>query len=301
MSKRVKFGLVGAGVFAGYHANKLSVHPEIEFIGVFDPDQSRAAKIANQHNIKVLSADALYAQSEAIIIACPASFHGEMALKALKAKCHCLIEKPLAVSLDEAMSIVELADTHELVVQVGHQERMVLKAIGLLDIAEKPLAISALRQNPYSQRGTDTSVTLDLMTHDIDICTALFGRAPDRVLGWSKPVVSKTPDKAEAELHYDKARVQLKASRIAEHGARRMAVTYASGQVHIDFNTKTLINDSDHDLNTDFGSSELAQDSLGAATQLFVAAIMDRGPVLVSAQDGLIAVNVATQIDGGLA
>ena len=299
MSKRVKFGLVGAGVFAGYHANKLSANPKVEFIGVFDPDQSRAANLADKHGVEILSIDVLFGQSEAIIIACPASFHGEMALKALEAKCHCLIEKPMAVSLDEATSIVKLSDMNELVVQVGHQERMVLKAIGLLDIAEKPLAISALRQNPYSQRGTDTSVTLDLMTHDIDICTALFGRAPDRVKGWSKPVRSKAPDKAEADLHYDKARVQLKASRIAEHGERRMTVTYASGQVQIDFNAKTLINESEHDLNADFGKSELAKDSLGAATQAFITAIFDQQPVMVSARDGLIAVNVATQIDGG--
>ncbi len=300
MKKRIQFGMIGAGVFAGYHANKLSANPLVDFIGVFDPALPRATKLAQLHKVQVLSEPALFARCEAVIIACPASFHGEMALKALEAGCHCLIEKPLAITSAVARAIADFADKNDLVVQIGHQERMVLKAIGLLDIDELPLAISAIRQNPYAERGLDTSVTLDLMTHDIDICTALFGRAPDRISGWSKPVRSETPDIAEAELYYGEASAKLKASRVVDVGERRMRVTYASGQVHIDFNTKTLINDSDHDLNTDFGSSELAQDSLGAATQLFVAAIMDRGPVLVSAQDGLIAVNVATQIDGGL-
>ena len=78
-----------------------------------------------------------------------------------------------------------------------------------------------------------------------------------------------------------------------------MTVTYASGQVQIDFNAKTLINESEHDLNADFGKSELAKDSLGAATQAFIAAIFDQQPVMVSARDGLIAVNVATQIMEG--
>ena len=298
MSDTMKIGLVGAGVFAGYHANKLSEHPRVSFVGVHDPDRPRACALAEKHGVEVMDADALHAACDAMVIACPASFHGEMAIRALEADCHCLIEKPLAVTVGDAERIVGISKKKSLVVQVGHQERMVLKAIGLLDVEEVPLAVNAVRSSPYSSRGTDTSVTMDLMTHDIDICTALFGRAPDSVSGQSRPVKSKTADEANAVLTYGYARAKLSASRVVETGERHMTVTYPSGTVKIDFNAKTLVNATDHDLNARFGDSDLAKDSLGAATKSFIAAILDKTPVMVSAEEGLIAVRTAAEVDG---
>jgi len=175
---------------------------------------------------------------------------------------------------------------------------MVLHAIRLLDVAEKPLRVDAIRSNPYSSRGTDTSVTMDLMTHDIDICTALFGREPDVVSGQSRRVKSERPDEATAVLSYGNARATLSASRIVEQGERRMTIAYASGRVVIDFNAKTLLNETKYDLNANFGETDLAKDSLGAASVAFISAIILGSAVPVSASDGLIAVQVAAQIDG---
>ena len=293
----MKIGLIGAGVFAGYHANKLAEHPHIHFVGVYDPDSSRALALAQKHNVVLLPAEALYEASEAVVIACPASFHGEMAIRALEANCHCLIEKPLAVDVQEAEKIVALSQEKNLTVQVGHQERMVLKAIGLLDVAERPLRVDAIRSNPYSSRGTDTSVTMDLMTHDIDICTALFGGGPDKVSGQSRRIKSERPDEATAVLSYGNASARLSANRIVEQGQRLMTIDYASGRVVIDFNAKTLLNETKYALNADFGDTDLAKDSLGAASVAFISAILDGTPVPVSAEDGLIAVRVAMQID----
>jgi len=299
MAELLKMGVIGAGVFAGYHANKLAEHPGIDFIGVHDPDAERAGFGAQKHGVKAMSATALYVACDAVVIACPASYHGEMAIGALRAGCHCLIEKPIATSVAEAEAIRALADDANRIAQIGHQERLVAEAIGLHIISEKPLRIEAIRANPYSLRGTDTSVTMDLMTHDIDLCTMLFGGAPLSVRGEAGRVRSATPDMAYGILSYPSGKAYLLASRVAEQGKRVMTITYESGEIVIDFNAKTLTNTTTYKLNAEFRVDPIAKDSLGAATNRFVRAVLDGDPVLVSAGDGLIAARVATEIDRG--
>lgn len=301
MSEQLKVGLIGAGVFAGYHASKLAQHPRVEFTGVVDRSGKRAALLAETHNIEVLALADLLEKSDAVVIASPATAHGEIAKKALSAGCHCLIEKPLATSLSEAEMIAVLSLEKNLVVQVGHQERMVLKAIGLDRISERPLKIEAVRNAAYSPRGTDTSVTFDLMTHDIDLCTALMGGAPDSVKGESGCVRSLAPDMAYAELSYGTSVARLSASRVAEAGQRWMKLSYPSGDVKIDFNAKTLLNSTRFALDKKFADNKIAKDSLGAATDMFVRAVLDGGPVSVSADAGAIAVRIAESIDKGRA
>lgn len=299
MSEKLKVGLIGAGVFAGYHANKLTAHPRVEFTGVVDRSGKRAAALGGKHGIPVLSLTDLLHVSDAVVIASAASAHGDLAVQALKSGCHCLIEKPLATSVSAAEKIASTAATHGLVVQVGHQERMVLAAIGLSEIKERALRIEAVRYSPYSVRGTDTSVTMDLMTHDIDLCTAVMGQAPDLVRGEARPVRSKTPDMAYGLLNYGDSTARLSASRVENAGERWMKLTYPSGEVRIDFNAKTLTHSTDFALDENFADNMIAKDSLGAATDIFVNAVLDGSPVLVSAEEGAIAVRTAMMIDRG--
>jgi len=299
MSERLKIGLIGAGVFAGYHANKLSANPRVDFVGVVDRSRERAARLAKIHNVPISTMSGLLASSDAVIIASPASAHDAIATQALGARCHALIEKPLAVTSAKADEIVKLAVKQNCIVQLGHQERLILRAIGLDSIKERPLKIEAVRHSPYSLRGTDTSVTFDLMTHDIDLCTALLGGAPDKILGESGRVRSETADMAYACLYYGPIIVHLSASRVADVSERWMRLTYPSGEVRVDFNAKTLTNSTSFALNANFGEDAIARDSLGAATDIFVRAVLDGTPVLVSAEDGAIAVKVAEAIDKG--
>jgi len=300
MVERLKIGLIGAGVFAGYHANKLAAHPRVSFTGINDLNSDQAKQLADIHNVPVLLLGELIEGADAVVIASPATTHGAIAVKALKAGCHCLIEKPLTISAPDADEIVALAAAKNLTVQVGHQERLVLRAIGLEEVAERPIKIEAVRNSPYSTRGVDTSVTMDLMTHDIDLCTMLMSAAPDKIEGRAQNVRSITPDKAEATLTYGDCIVNLKSSRVAESSNRRMKISYPSGIVEIDFNTKTLTHTTPFALNTNFAGDPRAKDSLGAATDIFVSAILDKTPVLVSAEEGAIAVLTALQIDEAL-
>lgn len=300
MSEQLKIGLIGAGVFAGYHANKLAAHPRVSFSGVIDSHGEKAEKLADLHSVAALPFSDLLERSDALVIASPAVTHGSIAVQALKAGCHCLIEKPLTISALDADEIITLAASKNLTVQVGHQERLVIRAIGLMDVAERPVKIEAVRNSPYTTRGTDTSVTLDLMSHDIDLCTALFAAAPDAVEARAQRVKSDTPDKAEAVLTYGKSNAILSSSRVETRSTRRMKITYPSGVVEIDFNAKTLTHTTPFALNADFAEDERAKDSLGAATDIFVRAILEKTPVLVTAEEGAIAVLTALQIDGAL-
>jgi predicted dehydrogenase len=298
-AENLKVGLIGAGVFGGYHANKLASDKRVNFLGVFDPDSERASALAEKHSVEAYKTSSdLFAKAQAVIIACPASYHGEMAMAALEADCHALIEKPIATSLEEAERITDLAQEKNLVVQIGHQERFVARAIGLDKVTETPTHIIAVRNTGYSPRGTDTSVTLDLMTHDIDLCCFLMREAPNSVSGTSEPIKSRTPDTARAELNFSKGSAILSASRVEEGVSRQMTLKYQSGTVLIDFAAKTLQHDIPFELNADFGSDPSAADSLGAATNSFISAVLNGSPVSASALDGLTAARVALQIDG---
>ena len=298
MSETVKFGIVGAGVFGGYHANKLTAHPRIAFIGVNDAKMQGAQNLASKHNVRAFeSFELLLAEVDAVIIATPACFHGLLAVQALEAGKHCLVEKPIAAELEQAQRIIELAQAHKLIVQIGHQERFVAQAIGLDKVPERPLKIKACRLGPPSGRGGDVSVTLDLMSHDIDLVLMLMGEMPDRVTGQTRSENTPFSDETHARLSFGDTQVTLQASRLAPSYKRVMEITYPSGQAIIDFNAKTLSHDTPFDLNANFAESPAAKDSLGAATDRFVNAILGQADVMVSAQDGYKALKLALQID----
>lgn len=298
MSKKLSIGVVGAGVFGGYHAQKCAAHPRLDFIGFFDPDITRAKLQAAKHGGEAFNSFAhLLASCEAVVIATPASHHGDMAQAALLAGCHVLIEKPIADDAEKAAEIVALGKARNLVVQVGHQERFVLKAIGLDKVTERPIRITGHRRSPYSERGTDVSVTLDLMTHDLDLVLWMMGEDPIEISGRSERVRSATADAAHAILKFEDATVRLEASRAEELSSRQMQIIYPSGTVDIDFNAKTLRHNTPFELDANFGENPMAQDSLGAATHAFAEAVLDGKPVEITGGNGLRALRAALKVD----
>lgn len=299
MSKKLRMGVVGAGVFGGYHAGKCASHPRVDFVGIYDPDLARAQAGAAKHGVRAFETyEALLSAVDAVIVASPASYHGQMAMGAINAGCHVLIEKPIANTVEEGQAIVDLAAKMQRVVQVGHQERFVMRAIGLDKVQERPLSIVGHRRSPYSPRGTDVSVTLDLMTHDLDLVLWLMDCDPVQITGESKAVNSAAPDFAHANLKFDDGEAQLEASRVAQASSRRMTIVYPSGTVEIDFNAKTLHHNTPFALNADFGEDPMARDSLGAATNAFVEAVLDGKPVAITGGNGLRALKAALIVDG---
>lgn len=300
MSNCLKVGVVGAGVFAGYHAAKVMGHDRAVFSGVYDRNDVSAAALAKKHGAHVHdSIAALARMSDALIIALPASYHTKAALIGLEQGCHLLVEKPLAARLSEAAQIVDAANKAGRVLQVGHQERIVTHAIGLHDIPERPTQIEIIRHTPRATRNLDTSVVMDLMVHDLDLLNALYG-APDWIsTEMAKRVYSDELDEVRAEAGYGAMTVYLSASRDADL-ERRWVLRYPEGTVEIDFGQKTLRHDTPFSLDADFGSHPHVQDNLAAAFDHFVRACLDGSPPLATGEDGLAAVRAATQIEGTL-
>jgi len=299
MTKKLSIGVVGAGKFGGYHAGKCDAHSKIDFRGVFDINETAANLVADRYSVsRFASFDAMIEACQAIIIAAPANFHADYAIKALSRGRHILIEKPLAVSVKDAERITELASKHNLVVQLGHQERFVGRAIGLDKITEKPILIKARRLSPFSERGTDTSVTMDLMTHDIDLANWLLGSSPTHITAYGVRRRTNLPDHVFAELEYGDRRVFLEASRLSENSHRSLEISYPSGTIIIDLNAKTLKHDTSFSLNEKFGSHPEAMDSLGAGTNEFVNAVLENRRSFIPGTAGLEAVRVAVALDG---
>ena len=140
----LRAGVAGAGVFGGFHARKYAEALAADFIGVFDPAAEAAEKAASAHGARAFSDfDALLAEIDVVTIAAPASFHYELARAALNAGKHVLVEKPIALNLSDADDLIALAEANGLTLQVGHQERFVAEAFGLLALPEAPRHLKA--------------------------------------------------------------------------------------------------------------------------------------------------------------
>ena len=294
--QNLRVGVVGAGVFAGYHANKVADHPRATLTGIHDQSAEAAARASQRLSCEAFgTAEALFTASDAVIIATPATTHADLAIGALQAGCHVLIEKPIATTRDGAAAI--LAARGDRVLQVGHQERVVADACGLLDIPERPLEVRIRRHTGRATRNLDTSVVMDLMIHDLDLVGAMFG-APDWVSTEAAAArYSDHLDMARAELGYPGFTTYLSASRDAQ-AERSWQLRYPSGTVHIDFAAKRLQHDTPFALNPDFGDMPAVTDSLAAAFDRFVAACLDGAEPLASGEDGLAALELALRIEG---
>ena len=175
----MKAGVVGAGVFGGYHAEKWATLPGATLVAVFDTDAERAAALAVKTGGEPFTDLGLFLESvDLVSIASPAVTHGALALQVLRAGKPVYVEKPLAVSLEDADAVAREASQRGLVVACGFLERVAFEAIGLLDAPTRPSMIEATRLGAPSARNQDVSVVLDLMIHDLDLVLALAGGPP---------------------------------------------------------------------------------------------------------------------------
>jgi len=299
-SRILRTGVVGAGVFGGFHASKYAANEWVELVGVYEPELDRARALADRHGVRAFDNFADFLSGvDAITVASPAVHHFEAAATALALGKHVLVEKPIAASVEEARELIALASRHGCVLQVGHQERFVFNAMGLFAVGATPKKITASRMGPPSDRCLDVSVTLDLMIHDLDLVIALSGSAVKTVSGQVDKGRFGHPDIASATLVFDNGCVaELIASRVHHERDRKMRVEYETGVLDIDFVAKTFENSTPYNLNPDFADDPTAKDSLGANVSAFITAVLDGGPVAVPGIAGLRALDAARAIDG---
>jgi predicted dehydrogenase len=275
MTQQLRAGVVGAGVFGGHHARKYASQPGVTLTAIFDPDPGRGQALAGELGATACTdmTDFL-ALVDVVTVASPADSHGPAALVALNAGKHVYVEKPLAANLDEAEKLTVAAARKGLVLACGHQERIVFRAMGLMDVPETPLALEAVRRGIWNIRGTDVSCVLDLMIHDIDLALSLARCEPIAVEAEGRTEHGPYLDEVEAEATFvNGMTATFKTSRIAEARERTMRIVYPSGEVEIDFLTRAFRNTTPFALNGDFTETPQGKDPLGANVAGFLAAV----------------------------
>ena len=236
MSGSLRVGVIGAGHFGRFHAQKLAAAARVTLAGIHDPDAARARTVAAETRTHALSLPDLLAATDAVVIAAPAERHHALTMQALAAGRHVLVEKPIAATLEEADALAGLATERRLVVQVGHLVRYSAEYEAVASRMGRPLYIEATRIAPYKPRGTDVSVILDLMIHDLDLILALVDSPIASVDAVGAPVASRHEDIANARLRFANGCVAtITASRISLKTERKMRLFAAGGYMSVNF------------------------------------------------------------------
>src|SRR3954453_14148805 len=304
MAESLRGGVIGAGVFGGYHARQYARLPGAVLSAVLDPHPDRAAKVAMPLGGRAFHEMAEFlAAVDVVTIASPATFHAEHALAALAAGKPVYIEKPIATSVADGEKVRAAAAARGLIVACGHQERVQSRAMGLLDIPEQPLRLEALRHGPPSDRSRDVSAILDLMIHDIDLALAISAAEPVTAEGEGSLSEDGVWDIARAEVTFDDGfTATFDVSRQAAERRGTMRIVYPSGEVNVDFVARTLSNTTRFALNPDYAETPAGQDPLGASVEGFLMAVRGKAPrPIVTAEEAIRALDLALAIEQALA
>ena len=310
MLSKLRIGVVGVGYFGRHHALKVAGSERAILAGVCDPDSERAKTIACEVGTQDMDFSALLAASDAIVIAAPAEAHHELGVAALHAGKHVLMEKPMAATLTQADELFNLAVQKKLVFQVGHLERYSAAFGAMEGRLGAPLYVEATRIAPFKQRGTDVSVILDLMIHDLDLVMSLVASEIESVDAVGAAVSSEHVDIANARIRFTNGAVAtITASRVAMRTERRMRIFAKDGYLAADFANRRLAvigrgRGRELPAVTGFGIEEVSwqdHDLLAAEHAAFVASVLDGAPVVVDAAAGRRALAAALMVTDGMA
>lgn len=233
----IKIGLFGVGHLGKVHLNLLKEISQFSVVGFFDTDKQKARQVSNEHNVPAFdSAEELIDASDAVDIVTPTVSHYEIAVNALRKLKHVFIEKPIANTLDEAKDILKIAKETKIKVQVGHVERFNPAFLAVKDYFDNPMFIETHRLAQFNSRGTDVSVVLDLMIHDIDIVLSVIRSAVKKIHASGVAVVSDSPDICNARLEFENGAVaNITASRISFKNMRKSRFFQRDAYIAVDF------------------------------------------------------------------
>ncbi len=234
---KIKVGVIGVGHLGRFHALNYAQIPSVELTGVYDADISRAENVAAESRCRAYAdPDALLSAVNAVSVAVPTDRHIDVCRRVLEKGVHCLVEKPIAVTVDEADMLVDLARKGNRVLHVGHVERFNPAVLALGNFPLNPRFIEAHRLAPFNPRGTEVAVILDLMIHDIDLVLH-FTRSPvESVDASGVTVVSESVDIANARIRFENGCVaNLTASRISQKKMRKMRLFQKDAYIAVDF------------------------------------------------------------------
>lgn len=290
----MRAGVVGFGAFGRHHASKYAAIPGVKLSGIADLSLDARRAAVDKHGLPVF-ADwrDLLGKVDLVSVCSPAVTHGSIVRAFLNSGAHVLVEKPIATDLDEADGLIALADAKDLVLTVGHQERFVFARTGLLDYVDAPKRVECWRTGPWTGRGADVSVVLDLMIHDLDLVHQLIPGGLGKVHARGAASRSRHADDVSAMVHFENGSVaHLKASRVASDRQRGMRAIYDDGMIEIDFVTHEMRNTTLRSL-----QPLVVDDPLGESVTSFVNAVRHGAQSLVRPEEARRALETALLID----
>jgi len=327
-SRPIRVAVIGAGRMGQHHARVYHELPEAELVAVVDRDPARAAEVADRYGVEAAATlEPVLDRIDAASVAVPTVYHAEVAGPLIERGIALLIEKPIAATLAQARALVQQARAHRCLLQVGHTERFnpVVRAMDRMQVT--PKFIETHRISPFTFRSADIGVVMDMMIHDIDIVLHLVRQRPVRTEAVGVAVLSRHEDIANARVTFAGGCVaNLTASRLALKTERKIRVFSEQAYLSLDYQKKTgiaikkdanldvlkLAQDKDfEDLSqmqgVDFGSLVKVEplqiddtEPLRAELQAFLHSVRTGQPPPVTAEDGLAAVELATEIVASL-
>ncbi len=234
---KIKCGVAGVGSLGQHHARIYAALPNVEFLGVFETSDERAKEICAKYGCRrFASLEELGDACDAVSVVVPTDKHERVALPLLDRKCHLLIEKPICATLEEAERVLAAAQANECLVQIGHIEHFNPVMSFLEKEVSEPRYLTAERLAPFTLRGTEVGVVLDLMIHDIGIVLELVKSPIKQIESVGVSVLSKTEDIANARIVFENGCVaNLNASRMSTKKVREIRVFQESAYLSLDF------------------------------------------------------------------
>ena len=303
-------GVVGVGTMGKHHARVYEAIPEADLVGVTDRDSSAARKTAEEYGTNAYDLEALLERVQAVTIAVPTESHLEVATQCLEAGIDVLVEKPIAGTIAEGEQLIEEANVHDAILQVGHIERYnpavqaLQDFVGDLDI----VSIRTERLGPSPDRSIEDSAVLDLMIHDIDIVLSLLGETPETV---SAAGVRQNRHASATLTFGSDVIAELTASRLTQEKVRKLEVIATDCLVRVDYLDRDIeihrqsrpeYITTDYDVR--FRHESIIERPMVDSTEplvnelsAFVDSVRNRSAPEVTGEDALQALQLAKQID----
>jgi predicted dehydrogenase len=314
--RMLKIGVFGVGHLGKFHLNNWKEIKDVEVVGFYDPSDDAAQDVTEKYQIpRFLDAERLIDAVDVIDVIAPTTYHYNLAKMAIRKGKHVFLEKPMANTMQEAQELVNLVNESRIKLQVGHVERFNPAFIAVRQMELNPMFIEVHRLAQFNVRGTEVSVILDLMIHDIDIILSLVKSEVKQISASGVAVMTDTPDIANVRIEFNNGCVaNLTSSRISMKKMRKMRLFQKDAYIGIDFlNKKSEIiklkspQDIDafsFDLDTLHGKKTIAVvnpqvpevNAIKKELESFRDAILNNTPTQVSEVDGYRAMDVAHQI-----
>lgn len=242
LKKQLNIGVFGAGHLGKIHLRLLAESEKYTLVGFFDPDVSASKALEKANGYRYFEdRQALINACDVIDIVTPTLFHYEIAKLCIENGKHVFIEKPITHTIEEAENLVALAQKYGVKGQVGHVERFNPAFKAVQDSLGSPMFVESHRLAEFNPRGTDVSVVLDLMIHDIDIILSIIASPVKNISASGVAVISQTPDIANARIEFENGAVaNLTASRISLKNMRKLRFFQKEAYISVDFFTKKV-------------------------------------------------------------